>query len=563
MVMHLKIICFFSQHPDAIRLHLYLDEFEVCNPIGAQRNKHKVLAVYYFVGNMDKLYWSQSKFIHLCLLVRYKFLKDCDPYYHSLFLPLIDELDVLASDGIDVLVDGVSHNFRAAVATVSGDNLSAHALAGFQRHFHAGRICRYCMANHDEIGSSFSESNFTLRVQSVHAYHLEALESNVANGPVYGVLHKCPLLALPYFDVTTAFAPDLMHDLLEGVIPNLIHKLINHFVKAGTVTVDDINFRLTKGKDSSRDQPNKITQKTVSNSGSITGSAAQKWRFFLILPRIIGVSIQEGDATWEIYLLLRQVCDIVFAHVVQGSCLTYLNDLVIRFLSHWAAVFGANTLTPKHHFMIHYSRLIGLYGPLRHLWCMRFEGKHSYFKSVISSVGNYINVSSTMANRHQMRQCWEFSGNDVLGCEPQAVTQSRQILMSDLPVELVEAIDSRLGCISSSDEVLTVVNELQINHTIYVSGKCMVLDVVEEEQIPLFLKIVYITRFRDTWLLCGRLCFSQRFNRHLHAFEVMTDKDWAVVYPGEEVDYNMLTCFFVDGCCLLSCMYNVAKIPPY
>jgi hypothetical protein len=128
---------FFSDHPDAIRLHFYLDEFEVCNPIGSKRGKHKVLAVYYFVGNMDCKYWSEMKYIHLCVLVRYQHLRQFDPFLVQLLKPLIDELETLASEGIDVIADGVTYNFRAGLATVSGDNLSAHDLGGFQRHFNA------------------------------------------------------------------------------------------------------------------------------------------------------------------------------------------------------------------------------------------------------------------------------------------------------------------------------------------------------------------------------------------------------------------------------------------
>ena len=78
---------------------------------------------------------------------------------------------------------------------------------------------------------------------------------------------------------------------------------------------------------------------------------------------------------------------------------------IFEFLTRYATVFGASSLTPKFHYMIHYPRLIGMYGPLRHLWCVRFESKHQYFKSVNSSLGNYINVTATMAFRHQMRQC--------------------------------------------------------------------------------------------------------------------------------------------------------------
>ena len=60
---------FLSKNPTALRLHFYIDEFEMCNPIGSKRGTHKVLAVYYYVGNTDSKYWSEMKFIHHCLLV--------------------------------------------------------------------------------------------------------------------------------------------------------------------------------------------------------------------------------------------------------------------------------------------------------------------------------------------------------------------------------------------------------------------------------------------------------------------------------------------------------------
>ena len=67
------------------------------------------------------------------------------------------------------------------------------------------------LANYDVIATSFQEETFRVRNKEVHAYHQEAVVADVANGPVYGVLHKCPLLDLPYFDVTTAFVADIMH----------------------------------------------------------------------------------------------------------------------------------------------------------------------------------------------------------------------------------------------------------------------------------------------------------------------------------------------------------------
>ena len=37
---------------------------------------------------------------------------------------------------------------------------------------------------------------------------------------------------------------------------------------------------------------------------------------------------------------------------------------------------------------------------------MRFEARHSYFKRLASQPGNFINISYTLAVRHQRLQCY-------------------------------------------------------------------------------------------------------------------------------------------------------------
>ena len=550
---------FFKENCDALRLHFYLDEFEVCNPIGAKRGKHKVLGVYFLVGNLNCKYWSEMKFIHLCILVRYPYVRAVENAYAKVLQPLIDELNLLASEGVNVIVDGTTHNFRAGLATVSGDNLSAHALAGFQMHFNHGRICRFCMANYDEIGTSFREDSFQIRDKTVHAYHLEALDANVDNGPVYGVLSRCPLFDLAYVDVTCTFVPDIMHDLLEGVIPRLLKKVIGKSIRDKMVTVESLNEELLKVSKNVDDRPNLFTVKNFQPNGSIVGSASQKWKLFLLLPQILGKYLDRGDLSWETYLLLRDVTDIVFAPVVRKSILSFLEGLILQFLTLFSEVFGTDALTPKHHYMIHYPRLIGLYGPLRHLWCMRFESKHQYFKSVIASLGNYINVTSTMASRHQMRQCWEFTGNDILSCEACAVGRTQTLKMSQLPSDLRLAIASKLIVSVSVTDDVTSTQQLKVDHVTYKVDGCLIQCVVEED-VPVYLKIKFILHFRSTWLLCGRVCFCQKFDRHLHAHSVIVDDNWAVVYPGEEADYNLHDCFIMDSCNFISSRYYVPII---
>ena len=43
---------FFSSDAGILPLHFYINEFEVCNPIGARRGKYKMTAVYFTVGSL-------------------------------------------------------------------------------------------------------------------------------------------------------------------------------------------------------------------------------------------------------------------------------------------------------------------------------------------------------------------------------------------------------------------------------------------------------------------------------------------------------------------------------
>ena len=79
---HTEILCMttdMAMHTHAIpysaltiRLHMYVDDFEVCNPIGSRRSVHKLTAIYFVVGNVPPKYWSQASGIYLALLARCK-----------------------------------------------------------------------------------------------------------------------------------------------------------------------------------------------------------------------------------------------------------------------------------------------------------------------------------------------------------------------------------------------------------------------------------------------------------------------------------------------------------
>lgn len=49
---------------------------------------------------------------------------------------------------------------------------------------------------------------------------------------------------LQYFHSTEGLVPDVMHDILEGVLPMCVKHLLSHLLQTSAVTVDELNRRI-------------------------------------------------------------------------------------------------------------------------------------------------------------------------------------------------------------------------------------------------------------------------------------------------------------------------------
>ena len=136
-----------------IRIHLYGDEVEMCNPIGSRKSVHKLSAFYFLVGNIGTKHWSSLSNIHLALLFKYKYVKQFG--YDRLLTPLLSDIQTLETEGIAINVDGKSVRVYGSIVTFSGDNLSSHDLGGFSTCFSSGRVCRQCM-----VTKAWGETSF-------------------------------------------------------------------------------------------------------------------------------------------------------------------------------------------------------------------------------------------------------------------------------------------------------------------------------------------------------------------------------------------------------------------
>ena len=86
----------------------------------------------------------------------------------------------------------------------------------------------------------------------------------------------------------------------------------------------------------------------------------------------------------------------LFSHIVQL--------LVIRSLNIYRHVYNIrvyNYYAMECQVLLYFS-----HGPLLRSWCMRYEAKHHYFKHLSTIIGNYKNISYTLAMCHQHWLCY-------------------------------------------------------------------------------------------------------------------------------------------------------------
>lgn len=110
---------------------------------------------------------------------------------------------------------------NVTVVSVVANNLGAHSVAGFVENFTGSYICQFCLGERSEFQSKeVSCGSFQWRTKEQHTLHVQTAVSSPNRTPCYGVKKQCALSEkLDHFHVTSGYPPDVLHDLLEGIVP--------------------------------------------------------------------------------------------------------------------------------------------------------------------------------------------------------------------------------------------------------------------------------------------------------------------------------------------------------
>ena len=125
----------------------------------------------------------------------------------------------------------------------------------------------------------FREDMFILRNPDNYDYHCSLLAGVLAetDSVTYGVNYKSVLNELDDFDVCDGQLPqDVMHILLEGVIPYRIKVMLQSFIcEKRLFTIECINQKLSSFKFSrseSRNKPTQLSPHILNGDGNISQS---------------------------------------------------------------------------------------------------------------------------------------------------------------------------------------------------------------------------------------------------------------------------------------------------
>ena len=192
---------------------------------------------------------------------------------------------------------------------------------------------------------------------------------------VYGVNERSCLLDVKFFSLFDGGLPhDAMHDILEGIAPLEIKKLLVHCIRSNKwFTLDEFNKTLLGFNYgySDNDKPTPIISTVLyADDKKLKSSASQMLLLLRILPFLIGDRIPENDECWKCFILLRKIIDIVLSAIVSDSLCSSLKLLVNEHHAAFVKLYGSESYIPKMHFLVHYPEQMKSVGPLVRTWTM-------------------------------------------------------------------------------------------------------------------------------------------------------------------------------------------------
>ena len=412
-IVHFRSGSLYKKHEniykDCLIIDLFYDDVEIANPLESKAGKHKLAQFYFSISDFPDYINSTTRNSFLLASLKTNDMKICGP--NVVLKPIVEELNHLFENGVTYYDQelGERKKIKVALGKLRGDNLGQHCIMGFAEGFTANFPCIMCSMSKEETRTAVLEIPEKIRTQ----YQL-VRDAELMNLSASGVKFLTYFEKLTYVDAIDLPSFDIMHDLFEGIIPDVLICLLDFYTfKKKYFTLQKFNHRLESfnyGLHYGKSKPRELKWQSVTGKAGFGLTSSQTIALMVFFPLIIGDLVPLGCQYWEVYMKLRMILDIVMSSELSISEIGKLKLLTQEFLQLYKACTG-NHLKPKFHHLTHYATAIRRDGPLKRYWSMTFEANHRFFKKYMQLSCNFRNVPKTVASKYQLQKCFQLMAN--------------------------------------------------------------------------------------------------------------------------------------------------------
>jgi len=519
----------YSKEDIVFPLFVYFDDLEVNNPLGSHSGK--LGAVYVTVPCLPPECCSILKNIFLVLL----FESWTRPYFKNkaTFAPLVNVLKRLENDGITIKSSEGDKHVYFVLALITGDNLGLNGVLGMVESFSANYFCRICkMHKSDTQDANIGCIEECALLRDPISYK-EDLKLN--DYTQTRLKEECTFHEVPSYHMVENLSVDELHDLREGLCNIVMIHVITNLINSKYFTLEHLNNRMLMfdyGPKHSINKPPCITTDSLFKKQKLKMTGSEILCFVRLFGVIVGDLVNEENQFWQLYLLLRQIMDIVLAKRLYKGAAFQLKALIEEHHRLFVSLTG-KCLTPKMHFFIHYPRVIAESGPISHLSTIRKEAKHRDLTQSARSNMSRVNIAHSLAVKHQLGMCYRFISKE--GIIPDTQIGSGQILYLNEILPFFEnlSIDIRgTECMSS--------NWVQYKGTIYKKG--MVVATGAYNLCPNFgkIKLILHSSYDACPILVCNVLKNIGLYEHVLGYEIDETDDWLCIKLSDLLDYKPL-----------------------
>lgn len=432
----------------------------------------------------------------------------------KVFRILINEINYLQEHGIEVESKTGKKTVFFALGGVLGDNLGLNEILGYTGGFTAHYYCRWCKTIKKDTYTDCFERKGNLRCIADYQddVNVGMQKSGISEASIWNEVNG--------FHVYDNCIADLMHDGPGGAFKYDMGHITHHFILKSEkkISLDHLNERLMHFdylKHGFSNRPPTLLMQEVTEK-NLKMSASEMMCYIYAFPFLVG-DIVSHDEVWKFYLCLRNIVNIVVAPAVHRDCADLLDVLVSEHHEMYVRLFK-DTLKPKHHFMVHWGRVLKASGPLIGLSAYKFESKNRKMKVRAHATYSRKLITYTVCLKEQLefayRAVCERGFEQRLEIGPSCLLEDVTDLKDTCDLSTVQVpSDFRAACVET--------NWVSFKGTHYRVGMCVVVGFDDTYSLPIFGEIDRI--------LCNEksnVCFLYHelqtvcYEENLHAYKL-------------------------------------------